>query len=333
MKQLSIIIPVYNVEKYIRVCLESIFCQGMDEDLFEVIIVNDGTKDNSMGVIDDIIHNHKNIIVINQSNQGLSIARNNGITKACGEYLLFVDSDDLLTKDSLSLLLENAIKTKADLIIADFLKMSDQDILENYEKPALEKAHKTEEKTGWQVYIEDFNPRECYVWRFLFRRRFLYDNNITFIPSICFEDIPFIHESYLKANKCIRIHQTFYIYRVGNSSISNRINLKKGMDFGTAIANTWKLTQLKNLSPEILQRLIDNIFISFSALLYGISHEVPSLSDRKRILKHLMKTEPNLIFSNGIKQRLVYFIYKTAPYLYIEIRVLCAKYIERNIRY
>ena len=333
MKQLSIIIPVYNVEKYIRLCLESIFRQGIDEDLFEVIIVNDGTKDNSMGVIDDIIHNHKNIIVINQSNQGLSIARNNGVAKACGEYILFVDSDDLLTKDGLSLLLENAIKTNADLIIADFKKMSDQDILENNEKPALEKACETEEKTGWQLYIEDFNPRECYVWRFLFRREFLYDNNISFVPGICFEDIPFIHEVYLKANKCLRVHKTFYIYRVGNSSISNRINLKKGMDFGTAIANTWKLTQLKNLSPEILQRLIDNIFISFSALLYGVSHEVPTLSDRKRILQHLIKTEPNLLFSNGIKQKVVYFIYKTAPYLYIEIRVLFAKYIERKIRY
>ena len=66
MKQLSIIIPVYNVEKYIRVCLESIFCQGMDENIFEVIIVNDGTKDNSMEVIADIIQRHSNIIVIEQ---------------------------------------------------------------------------------------------------------------------------------------------------------------------------------------------------------------------------------------------------------------------------
>ena len=75
---LSIIVPVYNVEEYIRPCMESIFQQGLDEDCFEVIIVNDGTKDHSMEVIQDIIEQHKNITVLNQENQGLSVARNNG---------------------------------------------------------------------------------------------------------------------------------------------------------------------------------------------------------------------------------------------------------------
>lgn len=81
MKKLSIIIPIYNVEKYIRPCLESIFQQDMEESDFEVILVNDGTKDNSMERISDIIKAHQNIININQKNKGLSIARNNGIKK------------------------------------------------------------------------------------------------------------------------------------------------------------------------------------------------------------------------------------------------------------
>ena len=71
---LSIIVPVYNVEKYIRSCIESIFIQGLDDTDFEVIIVNDGTKDRSMEMIADIIAEHKNITVINQENQGLSVA-------------------------------------------------------------------------------------------------------------------------------------------------------------------------------------------------------------------------------------------------------------------
>ena len=96
MTDLSIIVPVYNVEKYIRPCIESIFRQGLEEERFELIIVNDGTQDKSMEMIDDIINEHKNIIVINKKNQGLSIARNNGITIAKGEYILMPDSDDLL---------------------------------------------------------------------------------------------------------------------------------------------------------------------------------------------------------------------------------------------
>ena len=112
---LSICLPVYNVEDYIRPCLESIFRQGLDEECFEVILINDGTKDN-------------NIIVVNQKNQGLSVVRNNGIGIAKGEYILMPDSDDLLIDNSLPPLLKEAISSKADLVVADFLKMDDEEI-------------------------------------------------------------------------------------------------------------------------------------------------------------------------------------------------------------
>ena len=94
--KLSIIVPVYNVEKYVRPCIESIFKQGLDDADFELIIVNDGTKDHSMEMIADIIQQHNNITVIHQENQSLSVARNNGIAAAKGEYILMPDSDDLL---------------------------------------------------------------------------------------------------------------------------------------------------------------------------------------------------------------------------------------------
>lgn len=333
MKQLSIIIPVYNVEKYIRSCMESIYCQKLDDDIFEVIIINDGTKDKSITILDEFINKHKNIIVCSQENQGPSVARNKGIEMACGEYILFIDSDDLLIKNGLPLMLEKAINTKADIIFADFKKMIDQDISDYYDHPDIEDPCVIEEKTGLELYLEDLNPRECYVWRNLIRRDYLLQEKINFTPGIFYEDIPFIHELYLKAKKCIRIHKLFYIYRTGNISITNRIDLRKGRDFGTALAKTWKLTQNEELSPIMLQRLKDNIFINFSALLYGIAHEVPSRSDRKQIIKHLKESEPNLIFSNGLKQRFVNFMFKSIPYIYIEARVIGAKYIKRNVRY
>ena len=84
MTQLSIIVPVYNVEKYIRTCIESIYRQRLDDSCFEVIIVNDGTQDRSMEVIEDIIEKHTNISIINQENLSLSVARNNGIAAAKG---------------------------------------------------------------------------------------------------------------------------------------------------------------------------------------------------------------------------------------------------------
>lgn len=76
---LSIIVPIYNVEEYVRPCMESLFRQGLDEECFEIIAVNDGSTDNSIKVIEDLVEKHHNISIINQSNQGLSVARNTGI--------------------------------------------------------------------------------------------------------------------------------------------------------------------------------------------------------------------------------------------------------------
>lgn len=333
MKQLSIIVPVYNVEKYIRPCVESLFRQDLAEECFEVIIVNDGTQDNSMEMIKDIVAFHTNITVINQENQGLSTARNNGTEKATGEYLLYVDSDDLLAEHSLSALLENAIQSKADLIVANFKKMEDEEI-DNYLKnpPALQKKCEVHEETGRTLLMEHLNPRECYVWRTIYRREFLVKNNIRYIPHICFEDIPFTHECYLKADRCLRIDLTFYIYRIGHASITSIINLKKGKDFGTSIAKTWELRNLPGLPSEIRKKLIDNVFASLSVLLYSIINDVQDSADRKAILKHLKEAAPNMYFDHGMKQKLVNLMYDKLPYTYISFRVFIAKLMKMHIR-
>ena len=102
--KLSIIVPVYNVEEYIRPCVESIFKQGLDESTYEVILVNDGTKDNSFGVIEDIVNSHSNILIVEQKNQGLSAARNTGMTIMTHEIscTVFVlnDDDEVASSDS-----------------------------------------------------------------------------------------------------------------------------------------------------------------------------------------------------------------------------------------
>lgn len=108
MPKFSIIIPVYNVEKYLKKCLDSVFNQTYKD--YEVIVVNDGTKDNSMDIVKDY-----DVKVINQKNQGLSAARNAGVKKATGEYLIFLDSDDYWEKDLLKEL-SKSLKNNPDLI-------------------------------------------------------------------------------------------------------------------------------------------------------------------------------------------------------------------------
>ena len=202
---LSIIVPVYQVEKYIRPCIESIFTQGLNDEDFEVIIVNDGTIDNSMGAIQDVIEKHHNINVINQENQGLSIARNNGMAIAKGDYISFLDSDDMFTSSTIFTILKLAIEYKPDLIVADFLRMNNHEIEIFAVAPKVFNSsdYETIHLSGIEL-LKQHNPRHCYVWSTIYKRSFLESNNLRFVPGIMFEDIPFTHECYLKAKSSIK---------------------------------------------------------------------------------------------------------------------------------
>ena len=316
--KLSIIVPVYNVEKYIHACLESIFKQGLDETDFEVIIVNDGTKDRSMEVIEDIISQHTNITVINQENLSLSVARNNGIAAAKGEYILMPDSDDLLVENSIPILLEKAFETNADMVVADFVEMTDEEIAKS---PIIEQPPLTiKERKGEELYLQDLNPGQCYVWRTLYKRSFLKENHITFVPGITCQDIPYTHECYLKSKKSLRISLLLNIYRRGHASATSHFNKKKCMDLCMAVAATWKLRNIEGLSPETRLRLNDNIFVSFTLISYVMLWGESTRSERCEVFNHLNHLIPDLSFSHGIKQKVVTFLYKLSPELYYAIR-------------
>ena len=327
---LSICLPVYNVEDYIRPCLESIFRQGLDEECFEVILINDGTKDNSMGVIQDIVSQHHNIIVVNQKNQGLSVVRNNGIGIAKGEYILMPDSDDLLIDNSLPPLLKEAISSKADLVVADFLKMDDEEIRHTDASSLQQKKFTYNKKTGEQLFLEDLNPYHCYVWRTLYRRAFLLENNIRFIPGIYIQDVPFTHECYLKANYCICTNIRLIIYRRWPGSATNAYKFDNTKHFITAIALTWRLRQIEGLTSDLLFKLEDNIYISFRTMIYHTLHSIKDKKDRFALIDYINFQAPDLNFSHSIRQRLTTMMIKRVPHLFIDLYYQYARIAYKN---
>ena len=326
MKQISFIVPVYNTEEYIRACMESIFRQGLDNDEFEVIVVNDGTQDNSIGVIEDIVQSHSNITVINQENQGLSMARNNGMKVATGEYIAYVDPDDVLANNSVKPLLEQAALHQPDLIVAEYTKMEDEAIRQHTESPAAQTDYSFTVKSGQELLMEDLNPRQCYVWRTLYRRSFLERENIHFVPGIFFEDTPFTNECYLKAGKCIKTDTLLYLYRIGHTSVTSRITKRKAMDYSMAIAKTWDLTKTKGLSPAVKERLTDNVYAAFAVLIYAITKEIEDFHERLQIVEYLKQLAPDLSFSHGLKQKGVTFVYKNCPRTYLYLKHLYQKF-------
>lgn len=318
MTKLSIIVPVYNVEKYIRPCIESIFNQGLDDADFEVIIINDGTPDRSMEMIADILAAHKNITVINQENQGLSVARNNGMAKTKGEYIFMVDPDDLLIDNSIGVLLEKALESKAEVVTADYLQMGNKEIEAFLSSPLQNETRcpQIDEPTGEDFLKEEFCRN---IWRNLYRREFLQGNNITFIPGITAQDVPFANECYLKAKKCLKAQWPFIIYRWGNSSQATMyFNIKKAKDLCIVIQKIWSFTKLSNLSAASRQKQEEITYAYFyrlvSATTYG---HIKSLTDQYKIIDYMRQLEPNLSFKNGMKQRIWTLMYQNTPHVLI----------------
>lgn len=327
---LSIIVPVYNVENYIRPCIESIFKQGLDDASFEVIIVNDGSTDRSMEMITDIIRAHSNITVINQENQSLSVARNKGISVAKGEYILMPDSDDFLVENSLSPLLQKALETKVDLVVADFL------VIENKDMPhfsgVVQKEFSVQQKSGQQLFLEDLIPFQCYVWRTLYRREFLLYNHMSFIRGINYQDVPFTHKCYLNAHRCLKASWLLYVYRSNRPGAATTIfNVEKSRSYCIAMAATWNLRMTMGLTPVARFKLEEDVYASFKTMVYHTIYKIRNRKDRKSVVDILKFEAPQLNFTHGIRQKTTSFLLKHMPYLYLELYYIYGQIAFRKV--
>lgn len=319
MKQLSIILPIYKVEVYIKECLESIFRQGLNDEDFEVILVNDGTPDNSIGVVEDIIREHPNIIIINQENQGVSIARNSGLYMSQGQYVYFMDPDDLLVDNALSVLINRALSTDVDILMADYCKFNDG---ENFKQMIRAQQDYSETfKTAEQAFLEDLSPYECYIWLMLFRRSFLINNKIEFKP-FWYEDTLLCQECFIKATTVLKAHFILYVYRMRAGSFTSSMNLKKMLDLNSCLSALIELKRDDSLHSQVRDKLSDNIFASFSYGLWCIIHSDELYAQRNIIVSDLNnKIKPSFfIFTGSIKQLAVSYLFRYIPYLYLKIR-------------
>lgn len=245
---ISIIVPTYNVEKYIRTCIESILAQTYRN--VEVIIVNDGSTDQSLAVISDLICSHHNVKVINQKNQGLSVARNTGIDVATGKYITFVDADDKIMPGFVSSLYQIADKTGADIVRGSF-----RDFNGNIPKD----------------WVPDFNvPTNCgtivldqflssnisfVVWSSIYRLDFINSNHIRFTPGILLEDGDFTTRAYMLAKLVATSPEPNYAYRIRPGSILTTNNAQK-MSLSEEKVISQFISMLKHVESDVLCSLI-----------------------------------------------------------------------------
>lgn len=242
--KLSIILPVYNVEHFIESALCSIYGQNVPEDLFEVVVVNDGTPDNSMSIVNKFIPSHKNLIVLEQKNQGLSAARNTGMKIASGDYVWFVDSDDTITDNSL-LKIMSLISDHSDIEIFCF----DYNEIKNKQ---IKNVISIFTKESYSCYYNHCDSGYFYnrklpiglVQRFLFSHDFLKKHDLEFTPGIYHEDLDFLVRCYVRAVKVLPLNYKIYNYNLRESgSITTTFNMKRFDDMLSIVRNFRKWSQ------------------------------------------------------------------------------------------
>ena len=331
MLKLSIIIPVYMAEAFIRPCVESVYSQGLDDADFEVIFVNDGTADNSFNKIEDILAQHQNVTIINQENQGLSVARNVGMLYASGKYILHIDSDDLLVNNRLSSILNIALESNADMIICDYVMMNSDEIelhlvnsiLPNQGEPKLERSNY---QKGWDFFLNEYD-NHGYVWKILFNKQFLESNHLHFIPGITSQDIPFVVDCLLADGIVLKVPLISYIYRQHPDSTVYNPNKKRIMDLTVVMESLWSKKENTSYPIEIKRRLTDTLFYVFNNFKWRILLNNDVYSERRDIIRDLRERIPDLKFDNNIQQLFVTYLFRLMPYHFFEIR----KYINNAI--
>ena len=211
----SVIVPVYGVEEYIGQCARSILAQTYPH--LECIFVNDGTPDRSMEILSDVVKEfpERNVVVVNKENGGLPRARWSGLEVATGEYIMHVDSDDWLEPDAAARLVEEALRSDADLVYCDFWKEYG-----HRHKLDHERTYTVQDKARWMKRLYD-NGAYGYVWC-KFARRSLYQD--MFVPRFnMHEDIVFSTQLIWRASRISQLSVPLIHYRRTNSSSATRV--------------------------------------------------------------------------------------------------------------
>jgi glycosyltransferase involved in cell wall biosynthesis len=219
----SIIIPVYNSEKYLKECIESLLAQTLPH--CEFIFVNDGSQDNSQAIIESYQITDSRIILINQENQGVSAARNKGLSLAKGQYVGFVDADDYLELDFYQTLYDKAILENLDIICSNFIKEQDGVVITSkapfQENTIFDSSFIKNEILPFM--IKDSGLNTCCTK--VFHRKLLLENNITFPVGVALgEDAIFTFRCFFYANSITFLNYFGYHYReVAGSATRNTV--------------------------------------------------------------------------------------------------------------
>ncbi|MDU0812144.1 glycosyltransferase [Bacillus siamensis] len=321
--KLSVVVLVYNTENYLRECLDSLVNQSLKD--IQIIIVNDESPDNSLEIIKEYQKKYKNILLVNQKNSGGAIAGNNGLTKATGEYVTIIDSDDIVPLHAYEKLYTEANEKDSDIVIG-----KPNILINGIQKEIIYKK----EREVWQKRkvisnLHDFLDifYDGFYWNKIFKRSLIEDYDCFMPPGMLYADRPMVHKAFLYANKISIITDIVYLWRKRGKEASQQSitqlngdiqNFKDRIESLKYQINYFQIYGDNTLTNEFLKRNIERLFFPIKNIVTNKEFRKIFYKEIKPILEKIYDIYNNDIgiinnlyvyfILNDLKEELIYYL-------------------------
>ena len=310
--RISIIIPMYKVEAFIEKCLHSCLHQDISNAEYEIIVVNDGSPDRSLEIVERVSKDYQNIIVVSQENQGLSCARNRGLSLAKGDYIWFVDADDWIEKDILKKLTTLCLENNLDILHFCASNVIDGKAVRRFNYEGREKIV----IKGKDALLEGIHS-PCAPFSF-YRREFLLNNNLSFYPGIFHEDLEFTPRAWYMAERAMLLNDVCYYYLINPNSITGSVNPKKAFDIIKVCESLDKFCE--NVEDKYKIHFHNRISMNInSSLLNSYSMNSIDIKKLNSVWKKYSYLFEHLKLSNKRKYQIEYYLFQIFPSFYCQV--------------
>lgn len=328
---LSIIVPLYNKEHYIEKCLRSLLTQDIPDEDYEVIVINDGSLDQSREIVLRLKKEFRNLILIDQANEGVSAARNAGILSAKGKFLLFIDADDYVATNSLGQLIEYAEREYLDVMYLSFAVYNNNGIFCGETDYSLLKGKIFD---GLKTYLITHGKKERDSDRsvgIIIRKSILQKNKLSYLNDMPYlEDGHFIGKILCLAERCAFSDDPFYIHLINPESASNSdlyITSRARKGFIKAALDFQDFTKITSHTIT-RQSLVNHLTAKFVLTSVISSINTKKIIEVLQVKRHLKMVGLNKINSNGLVSNKAYLrIYNHSFWLFV-----CYYLLETRIR-
>lgn len=303
--KLSIIVPMYNVEKYLDKCLSSCVSQDIPSTEYEIIIINDGSKDNSAIVAEEYVANCSNVYLLSQDNRGLSAARNAGLKQARGEYVWFIDSDDSIQENCLKDLL--SFCKDIDVLCLSYMMQFEDGNDSRTIIPPIPIELKGKSLLSTKCFCI---PAQFYIYK----REFLLNRNLSFFAGIYHEDMEFTPRMLFLADNIALYPNPIYYYLIRANSITTTVNSKKSFDLIQVAKNLHTFSNDHIYDEE--SKLSFNFFISMcinNALNLARDYGRKEKKELNSALNSHRMLFPHLKKSPSVKNRMEGYLFSLFP--------------------